>query len=136
MKKEVEVVPEDVTISESENEVLKKELEILKQQISSLTNGGMTIVNNTNASNRNIKVISMASHKVVLRIKNGFISFNGYGQMKVIRFNDMLDILSSNSSLFEEGILVFASRDDAVDLDIEYIYDDNLSQKAFNELID
>jgi len=134
LKKDNKEISEVVDVSE--NDSLKQEIELLKQQIASLSNGGMTIVNNTSAStNKNIKVISMASHKVVLKIKNGFVNFNGYGQVKVIRFNDMLDVLSSNSSLFEDGTLVFSNRDDAVDLDIEYIYDNNLNQKSFNKII-
>lgn len=118
--------------------ILMKEIADLKKQITSDRPSEKTP---TTPSNRNIKVITMLEGTSVLstnkdpKVKSKKYIFNGFGESNLIRFNDMVDVLSNFLSCFEDGEFIIDKKQDAIDLDVEYIYEDILNFKAMQKLI-
>lgn len=118
--------------------ILMKEIADLKKQITSDRPSEKTP---TTPSNRNIKVITMLEGTSVLstskdpKVKSKKYIFNGFGDSNLIRFNDMSDVLSNFLNYFEDGAFIIDKKQDAIDLDVEYIYEDILNLKAMQKLI-
>lgn len=115
----------------AENDALKKKINDIQAQIDrmlEMQSQPQTQVVNTNKANRTVKVTSLLSCAYVLSTstnskKGKTYTFDKFGDSKMIRMNDMVDILSLYQHQFEEGMAIFENRQDAIDLDVEYIFD-------------
>ena len=115
----------------AENDALKKKINDIQAQIDrmlEIQSQPQTQVVNTSKANKTVKVTSLLSCAYVLNTstdskKGKTYTFDKFGDSKMIRMNDMVDILSLYQHQFEEGMAIFENRQDAIDLDVEYIFD-------------
>ena len=115
----------------AENEALKKKINDIQAQIDrmlEIQSQPQTQFVNTSKANKTVKVTSLLSCAYVLNTstdnkKGKTYTFEKFGDSKMIRMNDMVDILSLYQHQFEEGMAIFENRQDAIDLDVEYIFD-------------
>lgn len=133
--------------AEKENKALKEQLASMSAMLEEIKNSKpqeqpQVIIENKSNSNKNIKVTSLVSHMYVLSTSTGanrvkIYKFSRFGESINIRFNDMVDILSNASFIraFENGELIINNREDAVSLDMEYLYDDAMKTKELQSLI-
>lgn len=123
----------------NEVEELRKQLNTLMAQVNQQPQA--VEQPKSNVANRNVKVTSLVGNDFVLKTsidgqKRGKVFvFEHFGDTKLIRMNDMVDILSGFLKYFEDGYVIIDNKEDAIELDVEYIYDEILTCDKMKELL-
>lgn len=90
--------------------------------------------------NRVIKVMSMLNNTYNLGTKKfgagKVFTFEKYGEVKSIKFRDMLDVISIYEKQFEQGMAILLNKQDYVDLGLEHIYDDVLTMGQLEDIVE
>ena len=94
---------------------LQESLDLIKELKSQLNQQPQVIVQNDKRVNSKIKCINLAHNPVnVSTMPNGqgrVYTFNEYGQVQYIRYDDLLDIISSYPNTMGSGLIYVADKD-------------------------
>jgi len=133
------ILKDNEDLKKANAEYLKKLNTFMESQNNNNQNASNIISNN---SNRNIRVTSLMGHDFILstsddiKNKGKTFKFSKFGQSMSIRFNDMLDILRIFIDRFEAGKVIIERKQDAIDLDVEYLYDLALTKEKVQDLVE
>ncbi len=118
-----------------------KQIEELQKQLDA-KNSENEIFKTEDSANHNkmIKVTSMLNNTYNLTTtKRGVggrtYTFEKYGQTIPIRYKDLLDIVSLYSDQFEKGWVILSKKQDYIDLDVGYMYDDIFDKNKLEKII-
>lgn len=147
-----EIITEKNVVKNSvieENKQLKETLSAMMAKVEELTKTVVTLqsqpvpqvaMSNNANSNRTVSVISTVPNMYSLstgEMGTGKIyRFPKFGHKEKIKYKDMIDILSVYGHQFEKGMAIFENRQDAIDLDMEDVFDQVLNTEQLTSLVE
>lgn len=120
---------------------MQKQIEQLQSQLAQAQSHPNVVVQSNSDITRTVKVVSMLPHTYVLSVKSNpkekgrTYVFDKFGEVKNIRFSDMVEIVNNYNSQFEKGYAILTSQKDYEDLGIGYIYNEVMNKEAVERLI-
>lgn len=120
---------------------MQKQIEQLQSQLAQAQSQPNVVVQSNSDITRTVKVVSMLPHTYVLSVKSNpkekgrTYVFDKFGEVKNIRFSDMVEIVNNYNSQFEKGYAILTSQKDYEDLGIGYIYNEVMNKEAVERLI-
>lgn len=120
---------------------MQKQIEQLQSQLAQAQSQPNVVVQSNSDITRTVKVVSMLPHTYVLSVKSNHKEkgrtyvFDKFGEVKNIRFSDMVEIVNNYNSQFEKGYAILTSQKDYEDLGIGYIYNEVMNKEAVERLI-
>jgi hypothetical protein len=120
---------------------MQKQIEQLQSQLAKAQSQPNVVVQSNSDITRTVKVVSMLPHTYVLSVKSNpkekgrTYVFDKFGEVKNIRFSDMVEIVNNYNSQFEKGYAILTSQKDYEDLGVGYIYNEVMNKEAVERLI-
>lgn len=120
---------------------MQKQIEQLQSRLAKAQSQPNVVVQSNSDITRTVKVVSMLPHTYVLSVKSNpkekgrTYVFDKFGEVKNIRFSDMVEIVNNYNSQFEKGYAILTSQKDYEDLGVGYIYNEVMNKEAVERLI-
>ncbi len=134
------------TDAELENERLKIQIEEMAKQLQQLMTSmekpttNTVVVENNTQNTKNIKVTSMLNYVYSLSTqpygKGRVYTFNKYLDTKLIKLNDLLDIINIYSEQFEKGYALLHSKEDYTLVGLDYVFESVFTKEKMANIVE
>jgi len=118
-------------------EMMQKEMEALKSQINSSPSVSQTQDKGLNG--KKIKCVNLMHNPLNVSTepdgRGRMYSFNEYGDFKMIKYDDLVDIVTSYPNTIEKGLMFITNKDAVEELGLEEDYKYIYSKEVLDELV-
>ena len=118
-------------------EMMQKEMEALKSQINS--NPSVSQVQEKGLNGKKIKCVNLMHNPLNVSTepdgRGRMYSFNDYGDFKMIKYDDLVDIVTSYPNTIEKGLMFITNKDAVEELGLEEDYKYIYSKEVLDELV-
>ena len=118
-------------------EMMQKEMEALKSQMNS--NPSVSQVQEKGLNGKKIKCVNLMHNPLNVSTepdgRGRMYSFNDYGDFKMIKYDDLVDIVTSYPNTIEKGLMFITNKDAVEELGLEEDYKYIYSKEVLDELV-
>ena len=118
-------------------EMMQKEMEALKSQLNS--NPSVSQVQEKGLNGKKIKCVNLMHNPLNVSTepdgRGRMYSFNDYGDFKMIKYDDLVDIVTSYPNTIEKGLMFITNKDAVEELGLEEDYKYIYSKEVLDELV-
>lgn len=134
-------VDKEKEILKTQNEQLTNMLKEMQEQLEALKKQAQTptIVQTVGSSGKKVKVVSLTSCVIsVSTEENGegkAITFNKYGDIRTVKFDDLADMVASYPNAFEKGYIYINDPAVVAELGLDDVYQDIHTKKDMDKIL-